>query len=182
MTRQNDPYLEVYWRLADEYPDIWDDDKALSWYVRLLRSAEAAWPTAADVPVGVPAKTWQVLVSADLILPERGGRRYRVRGLDKKRNARSSAASNAARSRWSNATGNAEAMPHNRTEQNTADNPPTPAKRGLRSNGTSPRQVAAQVSAGRKAALDALHLAYQRHEITEDEWKARAAAVRGTPH
>jgi hypothetical protein len=125
MARQDDPYLEVYWRLADEYPEVWDDDHALAWYVRLLRAAEAAWPTAPDTPAGIPPKTWSLLVSVELIEPTRHGRRYRVRGLDKKRNARSTAASIAARSRWRNETGNAsgtpdgnaEVMPHNRAEQ-----------------------------------------------------------------
>lgn len=133
MSRRDDPYLEVYWRLAEEYPEVWDDDRALAWYLRLLKAAEASWPTAADTPAGIPSRTWALLVSVELVLPDAGGRRYRIRGLDKKRNARSTAASQAARSRWRNATrtatgnagrtaignanGNAEVMPQSRAEQ-----------------------------------------------------------------
>lgn len=133
MSRRDDPFIEVYWRLAEEYPEVWDDDRALAWYLRLLKGAEAAWPTAADTPAGIPPRAWDLLASVGLVLPDAGGRRYRIRGLDKKREARASAASNAARSRWRNAHGNAtriatrnangnadghaDAMPHSRAEQ-----------------------------------------------------------------
>lgn len=121
MSRQDDPYLELYWRLAEEYPEVWDDDRALAWYVRLLKGAEAAWPTAADTPAGIHPRTWALLVGGTdaLVIPEANGRRYRIRGLDKKRDARSTAASKAARSRWRNAGrnahGNAETMPHSKS-------------------------------------------------------------------
>lgn len=119
MSRRDDPFIEVYWRLAEEYPEVWDDDRALAWYVRLLKAGEASWPTAPDTPAGIPSRTWALLVAVELVHPEAGGRRYRIRGLDKKRSARSSAASNAARSRWRNAgrtaNGNAEVMPHSKS-------------------------------------------------------------------
>ena len=102
------PFIEIYWRVADEYPEVWDDDHALAWYARLLRGAEAVWPGAADRPEGVPSRTWALLTSTDgLVIPE-GPRRYRIRGMDAKRNARRTAASNAARNRWGNANGNAK--------------------------------------------------------------------------
>lgn len=126
MSRRDDPYLEVYWRLAEEYPEVWDDDRALAWYLRLLKAAEAAWPTAADTPAGIHPRTWDLLTAGSdaVVVPEAGGRRYRIRGLDKKRDARSTAASKAARSRWRNAArtangiadGNAETMPQKQSK------------------------------------------------------------------
>lgn len=116
MSRKDEPFVEVYWRLEDEYPEVWDDDHALAWYVRLMKLAEGMWPSAATVPAGIPAKVWAMLTRDEgLVLPDAGGRRYRIRGLDAKRNARRNAASTAARSRW----GTAEAMPHSTAQHST---------------------------------------------------------------
>lgn len=124
MSRRDEPFIEVYWRLEDEYPETWDDDQSLAWYVRLMKLAEGLWPSAPSIPSGIPAKVWKSLTRPDgLVIPEPDGRRYRMRGLDAKRNARSNAARNAARSRWGNADGNPGAsddrMPHSRAKQST---------------------------------------------------------------
>jgi hypothetical protein len=198
MTAQRDPYVRVYYRIIDDpkFRDVYDDDSRLACWMRLLLVADGTWPAPAPIPVNVKRSAFQHLVDVGLVdlFP---GSRYRIHGMDAERGERRDRASAAARIMHSKRSANAE---HEQSDSSAtaeqqsmhsaplrsaplqSDIPPTPAKRGLRSNGTSPRQVAAQVSAGRKAALDALHLAYQRHEITEDEWKARAAAVRGTPH
>jgi hypothetical protein len=97
---QDDPYSRIYWRLADEFPRVWDDDRALAAYTRLLVVADGAWPSAAAIPVGVPPRTWRSLVEAGLVIPEASGRRFRIRGLDKHRAARSNAARNAVNARW----------------------------------------------------------------------------------
>jgi hypothetical protein len=112
-------------------------------------------------------------VEGGLVIPEAGGRRFRIRGLDKKRNARSSAASIAARMRWGNADGiamgNAETMPHNTTQHNTTQIPPTPAKRGLRMNGENPRAIAAKEGQRRRDIASALQQRYLRGELDEDQ-------------
>ena len=93
----DDPYSRHYWRFADEYPDIYEDDAAYALWGRLLRLGDMAWPSAAHLPYGVKKGALKRLVDADLIFQESGGR-FRVRGMDKERSARSQAASNAARS------------------------------------------------------------------------------------
>jgi hypothetical protein len=202
MAAQADPYVRVYYRIIDDpkFRDVYDDDSRLACWMRLLLVADGTWPAPAPIPVNVKRSAFQHLVDVGLVdlFP---GSRYRIHGMDAERGERRDKAAAAARIMHSKRSANAvheqstsSATAEQRAEQQSMhsaplrseplqpDIPPNPRKRGLRSNGTSPRQVAAQVSAGRKAALDALHLAYQRHEITEDEWKARAAAVRGTPH
>jgi hypothetical protein len=173
MSRQDDPYIQVYWRLSEEYPQVWDDDKALAWFVRLLKAADGMWPSAADVPVGVPSRTWRLLTDGDDPLVIRDGRRFRIRGMDKRRNARSSAASNAARMRWSNAgriaMGNAETMPHSTAQHSTAQIPPTPARRGLRANGTNPRAMNAQEGQRRRDIANDLQQRYLRGELSEEQ-------------
>lgn len=105
----NGHYCKIYHVLAEEYPDVYEDDRTLGCYVRLLMVADAAWPLRPYLPAGLSRKSLDVLVEVGLIVTTRS--HYAVRGLDKERSARSNAASNAARMRWGNADGNAEVMP-----------------------------------------------------------------------
>lgn len=103
------PYTRVYHQLADEYPDIYDGTD-LAAFVRLLIAADQTWPSSARWAGYATRPEVQRLADAGLLHID--GVRYRIRGMDKERNARSNAASNAARIRWGNADGNAETMPN----------------------------------------------------------------------
>jgi hypothetical protein len=100
-----DPYTRIYHKLADEFPEVYDGPD-LAGYVRLLIAADQAWPTSARWAGYVTRPTLDRLVATGLILVD--GLRYRIKGMDKEREARSESASNAARSRWGNATRNAD--------------------------------------------------------------------------
>lgn len=95
------PYSRVYWSIIDDrkFVDIYDDDAALSLWLRLLIAADALWPAPAPLPRGTRSKPLAKLVDARLIvlLP---GDRYKVHGLDKERGKRTDSARNAAASRW----------------------------------------------------------------------------------
>jgi hypothetical protein len=104
---QPDPYSRLFWRFADEFPTIFEDDFALSLFIRLLRLADMAWPSAGQLPFGVKRSSLRKLEAADLIHMESPSR-FRVRGMDKHRESRSQSAAHAARTRWGNAGGNAE--------------------------------------------------------------------------
>lgn len=105
------PFSRVYYvDLEEHFRPIWEDDGALAVYVRLLSIAEAMWPAIPEVPRSARNATVKVLIDAGLIVPV-PPYRYRIKGLDAARSARSIAARNAANIRH----GNAPEMP-NRTE------------------------------------------------------------------
>jgi hypothetical protein len=112
-----DPYSRSYWRFADEYPDLYADDHTYALWSRLRDIADMAWPASATLPMGTQRKALGRLVEAELVILQPGGH-YRIRGMDKHRQARSESARNAAAYRWGangnagrNANGNADAMP-----------------------------------------------------------------------
>lgn len=90
-------YSRLYHVFADEFPNVYDDDRALACWVRLLIGADAAWPTRPSVPADVNRKMLAVLQGADLVTVERG--RYTVRGLDAERERRRAAAVTGGRAR-----------------------------------------------------------------------------------
>ena len=109
----DDPYSRHYWRFADEFPDVFDDDHALALWHRLVRLADMAWPAAGQLPYGVRRSVLDRLVSVALIQME-GQSRFRIRGMDKERTKRSDHARDAAAQRWQygrNAPGNARSIP-----------------------------------------------------------------------
>lgn len=102
------PFARVYYvDLQRDYPGIYRDNEALSTYVRMLSLADATWPVTPDVPRSEKAIHVKKLVDASLVtlIPPYG---FAIKGFDAERNARSNAASNAARTRWGNAAGSAE--------------------------------------------------------------------------
>lgn len=119
MTKARDPYSRVYWRAIDDpkFARVWDDDHALSAWLRLLVAADMAWPASATLYHGVRRAALRVLCDVGLVDMQAGGR-YRIHGLDKEREARARAASSAAAARWNDdepphPAGNAEGMrPH----------------------------------------------------------------------
>lgn len=110
-------YSKVYHLLADEYPTVFDGPD-LAAYVRLLVAANQAWPTAARWP-GYATKTEvQRLATVGLVLLD--GQRFRIKGLDKERTARSEAARHAARTRHADAARTADSNADG-TADRTAD-------------------------------------------------------------
>jgi hypothetical protein len=95
--------------MANHAP-IWDDDKALATWIRLLALADKIWPSPAELPRGASKSAVDRLIGAGLIEAD-GPHRFRIPSLDKKRDAARNAASNAARIRHGNAASNAESLP-----------------------------------------------------------------------
>ena len=141
-----DRYVRQYWRFADEYPDVYEDDAAYAAWCRLLRLADMAWPAAATVPVGVKKAAWAKLTldrDGGALIQKATATTFRVRGMDKRRAKRSQSGKDAADARWgsadgnadSNADGNAEAMPsraeHSKASQSRAEQAPPDAAEAL---------------------------------------------------
>ena len=94
----NDPYTRIYHKLADEYPDVYDDKAMLGAYVQLLIAADQAWPSRARWAGYADEDEMACLEKEGLVL--RDGKRYSIKGLDKERKSRSSHARKAARARY----------------------------------------------------------------------------------
>jgi hypothetical protein len=108
------PYSRLYHELADEYPDLYDSPD-LAGYVRLLIAADQTWPTSARWAGYVTKSEVQRLADTGLVILD--GARYRIKGMDKERDARSDHARLAANARHarssalSSAGSNAQSMP-----------------------------------------------------------------------
>jgi hypothetical protein len=94
-------YSRVYWEAVDDpkFSDVWGDDHALAAWLRLLVAADMAWPASANVYHGIHRGALATLCKAGLVDMQATGR-FRIHGLDKEREARSSAASDAVRTRY----------------------------------------------------------------------------------
>lgn len=108
-------FVAVYHEdLIANYQSVWDNDRLLATWLRLFALADKLWPSPAEMPRGVSTAAVKHLTDVGLIeqLPMH---RYRVRGLDARRQRTAEAARNAADKRWgnadSNASGNADEMP-----------------------------------------------------------------------
>ena len=101
MSKINRPYSRVYWEAIDDtkFATVWDDDHALSAWLRLLVAADMAWPASATLYHGVRRTALKALVDAGLVDMQTGGR-YRIHGLDKERQRRSDDARAAINTRW----------------------------------------------------------------------------------
>lgn len=86
------PYSRVYWSIVDDpkFHSVYDDDRHLAAWLRLLLIADQSWPASAHVPAGCRKSSLEELERVGLI--DRTGSRYRVRGLDKERETRKAAA------------------------------------------------------------------------------------------
>jgi hypothetical protein len=134
------PYARVYHSIIDDpkFATIYDNDRYLATWLRLLILAEQAYPGSALLPRGTSRASVQALSDAGLIdVGEHG--RYRVHGLASEREMRSQSARNAAAVRW-HSEGNASTSTSTRTSTSI---PPPPAERGNREEGTNPRAVGA---------------------------------------
>lgn len=90
---ERQPYSRIYWSVRDDakFVEVFHDDAAFALWVRLLMTADAVWPAAADLPRYAKTKPLARLVEAgivDLV----GDHAYRVHGLDSERERRRDAA------------------------------------------------------------------------------------------
>jgi hypothetical protein len=94
------PYSRVYWGIVDDpkFDTIYDDDRHLAAWLRMLVIADQSYPTSAQVPANIRRASVKALVDARLISVT--GKRYRICGLDAERERRSESARNAAALRW----------------------------------------------------------------------------------
>lgn len=106
MTKAQDPYSRVYWRAIDDdkFIGIWDDDAALSAWLRLLLAADMAYPATASLYHGVKKGALDRLCKAGLV-DIQPGHRYRIHGLDAERSKRSKQGSLGAAARWDDGPG-----------------------------------------------------------------------------
>lgn len=87
------PYSRIYHSIVDDpkFANIYDDDRRLATWLRLLIVAEQAHPASAYIPEGTNRGALTALVDCGLI--DIGtGRRFRIHGLDAERGRRSEAA------------------------------------------------------------------------------------------
>lgn len=111
MTAQSDPYVRVYYRIIDDpkFEAVFNDDRALATWLRLLLTADATYPAPAPVPHGIHRATFDKLIQVGLI-DSAPAHRYRMHGLAAERDRRSDQARNAANARHGKSGSNARAM------------------------------------------------------------------------
>ena len=87
------PYSRVYWSIIDDpkFTEVYDSDRALACWLRLLIAADAIWPAPASIPATSSKTSVALLVRVGLIDLQPGGR-YRIHGLDSERGIRRLAA------------------------------------------------------------------------------------------
>lgn len=97
---ERQPYSRVYWSIIDDpkFAAIYDDDRHLAAWLRLLIAADQTFPASAHIPSGCQRASVKALVDCGLV--DVSGRRYRIHGLDAERAKRTDSARNAAASRW----------------------------------------------------------------------------------
>ena len=85
------PYSRVYWGIADDpkFLTIFDDDRHLATWLRLLLIADQAHPASGHLPANARKVSVSALAVADLITLT--GSRFRVKGLDAERARRAEA-------------------------------------------------------------------------------------------
>lgn len=83
------PYSRVYWTVVDDlkFREVYDDDRALACWLRLLIVADQAWPASAPLPASARRVPVALLVRVGLVDLQSGGR-YRIHGLDAERGTR----------------------------------------------------------------------------------------------
>lgn len=87
------PYSRIYHGIVDDpkFATIYDDDRRLATWLRLLIVAEQAHPASAYIPEGTNRAALKALCDVGLI--DIGtGRRFRIHGLDAERTRRSESA------------------------------------------------------------------------------------------
>lgn len=177
MTAQTDPYVRVYYSITDDpkFADVYDDDAALALWLRLLIVADAIHPAAAPLPVVNP-DALAMLVAAGLV-DLVGTTRYRIHGLVKERERRSSKARASANARWSDATA---MRPHSTSDATASERimrPDATAMRPHSSDACEPMlsepslaepRLAEQSQADSRRAIARAHDGYGLPHLTDD--------------
>jgi hypothetical protein len=85
-----DPYVRVYYSIIEDerFDSVFDDDRRLATWLRLLMAADAAYPTPPPIPAAVNRAAFAHLVERGIVEELRGGR-YRIHGLSAERDRRS---------------------------------------------------------------------------------------------
>jgi hypothetical protein len=123
MSAAKDPYVKVYYRIADDprFEHVFYDDAALALWLRLLLLADGTWPASAHIPASSKSRALKLLVDAGLVELV-GNHRYRIHGMDAERSRTAEHAARASQARWSgnaprtppgNAPSNPQTMPLN---------------------------------------------------------------------
>jgi hypothetical protein len=101
MSGQTDPYVRVYYSIIDDpkFEAVYGCDAALATWLRLLLIADALYPSSAPIPQGTSKRGLALLVEATIVELLPGGQ-YRVCGLAKERERRSSVGRAGAETRW----------------------------------------------------------------------------------
>lgn len=83
---ERQPYSRIYWSIIDDpkFADVFDDDKRLATWLRLLIVADQAYPASPSVPFGTDKKALQHLTDCGLVVLGTGFR-FRIKGLDAER-------------------------------------------------------------------------------------------------
>lgn len=200
MAAQQDPYVRVYYRIVDDpkFATVYDDDAALSLWLRLLLVADATYPMPAPIPHGTKRRPLARLVEVGLVDEAPGGR-FRMHGMASERDRRSDQARAAAGQRWQsgrNATASGTGM--HSEPSNSEPSHSTPSHANGRATPADPTgsdlinlQVLAEELTGQPYAL--VNLAGRmgemvRHQLSakglrevERTWRSVAAAAGPEP-
>lgn len=92
-------YSRIYHSLMTEKPTVWNDDRLLAAWTRLLVMSDQAWPAPAPLPRWLSLKTFDRLCEHG-VLETAGSGYFRFAHLDEERGQRSKQASQSASLRW----------------------------------------------------------------------------------
>lgn len=83
---ERQPYSRIYWSIIDDpkFADVYDDDKRLATWLRLLIVADQAHPASPSIPFGTDKKALAHLTEVGLVILGTGFR-FRIKGLDAER-------------------------------------------------------------------------------------------------
>jgi hypothetical protein len=134
----DDPYSRIYWSVMSDakFDGIREDARLFGTWSLLLVVADMAWPAPAYVPPTVARAAVAKLITAGLV-DELSGGRFRIHGLDKERERRSSVGKRGAAARWerSQSERNAIALPPqsdtNASQAETSKDETSTARDGL---------------------------------------------------
>jgi hypothetical protein len=175
MTAQSDPYVRVYYRIIDDpkFESVFEDDRALATWLRLLLTADATYPAPAPMPIGSDRKAVQKLVDVELVdlLPNH---RYRMHGLAAEREQRSEHGRKAALARHGQNTSNARAM-HEQSASNAGASEGVMHSEPLRTEPIQSAPLRTSENGSKTPETDAERLARYRSYIGD---KSKSADIR----
>ena len=88
MTGRDERFSKVYFRLVDEFPAVYYEDRLVAAWLRLLVAADRQYPDHPEIPRHVDDETLGALVTYGLVILMDDGQHYRMRGQDAERERR----------------------------------------------------------------------------------------------